>query len=1359
MRKIFALFTVMVFSFLLVSCVDTEIGVPVISLSDQGVVSWEAIENADHYLVFIDTNSVQTTETSFDLTGENLASGTYTIYVVASVGESVSLPSNSVTYTVEDTVTTVDTPTNVAINGNVVSWTAVAGATSYVVTVDTTDHTVTTTSLDLATLNLAVGNHTVTVKALNGTVESTASTELSYTVEEPPLTLDMPANVMITDGIISWDAVTDAVGYYVTVDTEAYYVTDLMYDLTEVAYYVGDYSVTVYAVNGEVSSDPSSPMTYTVSQQSNETDVYAAVLLTVNPTYLPDLEETDFSEDWEYQNYVDVTDIASYYAAETAALGMTTNDAIGFFQDLFSMMTDGQVDSMASALSELSVFEDYDMTPQKVVDVLYGLADVVGTIDTRYSQADLAEYQAMLEDAQTELNNYLASTAFVTFNEDFSLFVGMTDDEMDAYDALLNASLEFDGYIQWNLYNALSNMVNEFVNYGSVGDVENYYWAVDYDETYLVDGLYLIAQNIYNSEGPDSYLVIESLNTVLNQLIPLNNMVDEYQWEVEDIQRRYDQVHQLMILLDENEEETKAALLVLVDFVFELKNNVPANIVTLLDDAMSGESTLTPTEIILIKDALINLLQDAVPTAEEFASIRTVELILGGSISGLDLSHLEDYVVFLGQLDKATLDLTLLFIEDFNALDFMEISAIIPQLTDEFGDFNPEDPQVVIDLLAFVQTYIEDFIAAHPTEIQALEDLVGSDNPEMIYQEILDIATAYMHSMLDPESHEYEAITYVIMVLGSSYEEVKSALAFLPTLGTDLIGALIDSEGSIIDVIEEVNNLDPEDDTALLAALTNVLYEANMYNQILTDHLTAEQINDLLALLRIPAVLSFYFNTDMALPLEDVDGIYTAVYPLLGELLGAGIDLEALFLNDLTAQNIIDLKVIIESGSDGFGHIEPTTMVDVLIYVDTLVNDFVLAHPTEAQAISDILGAPQTGMIYTTVLGYLIDYVEMMQVEEPEDMSYDYILYVLNEMSASYPQLVSALTLINTIGTDAIDHLVATEGSIVDLIIEGQTQSFTEAEMLAFINDMIGEINGYNQIVTEPLTEAQFTDLLTLAKIPFVIMSSQALDGDFTLTEVNAIVDTLYPSVATLLYNVVMLERNIGNTVDQMDATTYYGETGFTTDPELAIYLAFIDAADLVLTTTQKDTIDDSIDIVFNTLLDPAEVQTALELTPQDVIDMRADLDGMISNFYTDLTTYAALDFSQLTQTDIDNIYMFADMYGLSDLFPPSTEEMLMNADALVLNQSVEIFVGEDEEFYYFKYTASADGTYYFASYGDADPYMTYYDEVFQNIAYEDDTDGLNFSYTLSLLAGETAYFEVGNYDYGTNFTVIIYQN
>ena len=556
---------------------------------------------------------------------------------------------------------------------------------------------------------------------------------------------------------------------------------------------------------------------------------------------------------------------------------------------------------------------------------------------------------------------------------------------------------------------------------------------------------------------------------------------------------------------------------------------------------------------------------------------------------------------------------------------------------------------------------------------------------------------------------------------------------FLPTLGTDLISTLIDSEGSIFDVIDEVNNLNTEDDTALLQAVTNILYEANMYNQIFADNLTADQINDLLALLRIPAVLSFYFNTDMVLPLEDVDGIYTAVYPLLGELLGAGIDLESLFLNDLTAQNIIDLKVIIESGSDGYGHIEPTTIVDVLIYVDTLVNDFVTAHPTEAQAISDILGDSQTGMIYTTVLGYIIDYVEMMQLVEPEEMSYDYILYVLNEMSASYPELVSALTLINTIGTDAIDHLVATEGSIVDLIIQAQTQSFSESEMLAFINDMIDEINGYNQIVTEPLTEAQFTDLLTLAKIPFVIISTQNIAGDFTLAEVDEIVDTLYPSVATVLYNVVMLERSIGNTLDQMDASTYYGETGFTMDPELAIYLAFIDAADQVLTTAQKDTIDDSIDIVFNTLLNPAEVQTALELTAQDIIDMRSNLDALISDFYTDLSTYTALDFTQLTQTDIDNIYMFADMYGVSDLFPPSTEEMLMNADALVLNQQVEIYVGEDEEFYYFKYTATVDGTYYFASYGNADPYMTYYDETFENIAYEDDTDGLNFSYTLSV--------------------------
>src|SRR5690554_6955029 len=71
------------------------------------------------------------------------------------------------------------TPSNVAIQNGVVSWTAVSGATGYVVLVGDARHVSTTTTFDLKTLMLSEGTYQVRVIAVVGTEESNPSTARS----------------------------------------------------------------------------------------------------------------------------------------------------------------------------------------------------------------------------------------------------------------------------------------------------------------------------------------------------------------------------------------------------------------------------------------------------------------------------------------------------------------------------------------------------------------------------------------------------------------------------------------------------------------------------------------------------------------------------------------------------------------------------------------------------------------------------------------------------------------------------------------------------------------------------------------------------------------------------------------------------------------------------------------------------------------------------------------------------------------------------------------------------------------------------------------------------------------------------
>lgn len=205
----------------------------------------------------------------------------------------------------------------IELDGNVVSWEAVSGATSYTVYVNDDGTSVTGTSYTLTMTE--AGSYTIYVIA-NSTnaayTDSVRSNTVTYTVEQ---TYPLPAPVIELDGnVVSWDAVEHAVSYTVTVNGAAQEpVTGTSYTITETT--PGDYTVTVVA-NAEagtnyVNSSASNSVTYTVP----DTPVLSALEVTGFAKTLYYLDERAQAPDLS-----GVTVTASYTAGkESAAVDLT----------------------------------------------------------------------------------------------------------------------------------------------------------------------------------------------------------------------------------------------------------------------------------------------------------------------------------------------------------------------------------------------------------------------------------------------------------------------------------------------------------------------------------------------------------------------------------------------------------------------------------------------------------------------------------------------------------------------------------------------------------------------------------------------------------------------------------------------------------------------------------------------------------------------------------------------------------------------------------------------------------------------------------------------------------------------------
>ena len=226
---------------------STRLATPVVSVSSEGLASWEGVENASGYVYVINDGEEQRTqETMIELKNGD-------VIKVKAVGDDKHADSKwsvSVKYTV---ATALQTPT-VTLSGNVASWGAVDGAVAYRINVNGTEQE--TDSLQYTSDESFI----IKVKALgDGKKHLDSDWSASVTYIKPTSTkIDAP-QVTLTGNKATWTAVQNAEYYVISVNGVESNITALEYSSSS------DYTLKVKAIarNGFVDSDWSNEVTYT----------------------------------------------------------------------------------------------------------------------------------------------------------------------------------------------------------------------------------------------------------------------------------------------------------------------------------------------------------------------------------------------------------------------------------------------------------------------------------------------------------------------------------------------------------------------------------------------------------------------------------------------------------------------------------------------------------------------------------------------------------------------------------------------------------------------------------------------------------------------------------------------------------------------------------------------------------------------------------------------------------------------------------------------------------------------------------------------------------------------------------------
>ena len=113
----------------------------------------------------------------------------------------------------DNTITSLDAPLGLTIVDETITWRSVENATSYIININGKEYFTTTTSFNLP--SKSYGDFLVFVIAKNGTIISSPSTSISFTIN---IYLDTPQNLRIDEALIKWNSVNNANEYIININ-------------------------------------------------------------------------------------------------------------------------------------------------------------------------------------------------------------------------------------------------------------------------------------------------------------------------------------------------------------------------------------------------------------------------------------------------------------------------------------------------------------------------------------------------------------------------------------------------------------------------------------------------------------------------------------------------------------------------------------------------------------------------------------------------------------------------------------------------------------------------------------------------------------------------------------------------------------------------------------------------------------------------------------------------------------------------------------------------------------------------------------------------------------------------------------
>lgn len=377
----------------------------------------------------------------------------------------------------------------------------------------------------------------------------------------------------------------------------------------------------------------------------------------------------------------------------------------------------------------------------------------------------------------------------------------------------------------------------------------------------------------------------------------IQERIDEYEYNYDQLEATYD-------AFVDNKAIIIQSIELVIDYAVTFKNSVPQNVIDLLDDAAQGEE-LTLAEIVLIKDEIVGILQDTLPSAEDFTILYTTLFYVGGAITGVDMSTYIPHAEFMGEVDHAMFNLVLTLLADIDQQMIEDIQGLVESINVDNGMYTQTDPEAVIDLFVYVLNYVDSFKTANQTLFDELETLGEDDSVEALYTIAIEniIAQIEADPSMDPEEQTI-AVAILEDMIGE-YDAIKAGLEVFEQIGVNVFEEIIDTQAAIFYTIIDMQDLMEPTPAEIAAIIEDMIDHVSGYNSAVMDVLTQANIQLLLDMVEVPVVAALENGANIT----TAQTLYTTLSPHVATVIANVVTLEKALVaaaGTLNMTNILD---------------------------------------------------------------------------------------------------------------------------------------------------------------------------------------------------------------------------------------------------------------------------------------------------------------------------------------------------------------------------------------------------------------------------------------------------------------------